>query len=176
MGGQNIEKAQQAAILLNEIFGKRGSDIELFIYGHTADHDNSKTHILVYKDKKINNRFSLGNVKSKANNRDGEAILICAQKIRKQTKRPGVIFVISDGAPYASNYYGKSAIDDTRRKVKRAQKLGFQIIQIAIESHVPSEDMFDMHVKLTNINSLPSDLVSYVSRNMKKLLKTTTKE
>lgn len=32
-----------------------------------------------------------------------------------------------------------------------AQSLGFQVIQIAIEEHVPCEEMFDYHIKMTDI-------------------------
>lgn len=87
---------------------------------------------------------------------------------------PCLLFVISDGAPYASSYSGQKAIEDTRKKVTMAQALGFQVIQIGIEECVPSEEMFDYYIKMTNIKNLPNDLIAYVSKKVDKLIRAKT--
>ena len=177
MGGEGkIEKAQEAAIFINEVF-KNMRDVQMYIYGHTADETVSRsskvdTSIRVYREPGFStDAYALGSVEARSNNRDGDAILATAKRIRKHTQDPGILFVISDGAPSASGYGGKTAIEDTRRKVTLAQNLGFQVIQIAIESYVPSNKMFDYFVKMTNIKNLPKDLTSYVSRKVDKLVK-----
>jgi nitric oxide reductase activation protein len=172
MGGSKIEKAREAAIFINEVFRKM-PDVELFIYGHTADITNSgSVDMMVYREKGfITDSFSLGSVSARANNRDGDAIFATAKRMRAQTENQGLLFVLSDGAPSASDYGGRSAIDDTRKKVLRAQSLGFQVIQIAIEEHVPSRDMFDYFIKMTDIKNLPKELVAYMSRKVDKLIK-----
>ncbi len=172
MGGSKIEKAREAAIFINEVFRKM-PDVELFIYGHTADIATSgSVDMMVYREKGfITDSFSLGAVKARANNRDGDAILASAKRMRNQTENQGLLFVLSDGAPSAYDYGGKSAIEDTRKKVLRAQALGFQVIQIAIEEHVPSRDMFDYFIKMTDIKNLPKELVAYMSRKVDKLIK-----
>lgn len=170
--GRKINKAAQAAIMLNESF-KNVRSVELFIYGHTADenHDGS-CDVSIYREpgKKIN-QFSLGRVHPRSNNRDGFAILSVAQRIRKMTTNPGVLIVISDGQPAACGYDGMAAIRDTREKVKKAEALGFQVVQIAIESSVPSEQMFTDFVKMTNIQSLPGDLISYLKPMIRRQIK-----
>jgi hypothetical protein len=167
-----ITKARQAAIFINEVFGKL-SDVELYIYGHTADEGYGKsTTIRIYREQGVQtDPFALGSVDSRSNNRDGDAILATARRIRSKSKRSGILFVISDGQPAGDGYGGKSAIEDVRRKVIRAEKLGFQVIQIAIESSVPSHEMFKNFVKMTNINNLPGDLVRYMSRRMSTIMK-----
>ena len=51
MGGSKIEKAREAAIFINEVF-KKMPDVQLFIYGHTADNTtNSSTDMMVYREK-----------------------------------------------------------------------------------------------------------------------------
>jgi hypothetical protein len=172
MGGTKIEKAREAAIFINEVF-KKMPDVELFIYGHTADTTNTgSVDMMVYREKGfITDSFSLGSVSARANNRDGDAIFATAKRMRKQTENQGLLFVLSDGAPSAYDYGGRSAIDDTRKKVLRAQSLGFQVIQIAIEEHVPSRDMFDYFIKMTDIKNLPKELVAYMSRKVDKLIK-----
>ena len=173
MHGSKIEKAREAAIFINEVF-KGMRDVELYIYGHTADEDRgiSDTQIRIYREPKYQMEpFALGSVTSRANNRDGDAILATAKRIRKQTENKGILFVLSDGQPSANKYNGSEAIKDTRDKVTRAQNYGFQVIQIAIEESVPSKEMFDYYIKMTDIKNLPRDLVGYMSRKIDKLIK-----
>jgi uncharacterized protein with von Willebrand factor type A (vWA) domain len=174
MDGSKIQKAKDAAIFLYEVF-KKVADARVYIYGHTADSGGGGSYgdtiIRTYFEHgKNTNGYKLGNVSARHNNRDGHAIFATAKKIRSMNQDPCLLFVISDGAPYASNYDGQSAINDTRKKVSMAQALGFQVIQIAIEEHVPCEQMFDYHIKMTNIKNLPNDLIAYVSKKVDKLI------
>lgn len=165
-----IERARQAAIFLNEIF-KSQPDVELFIYGHTADYKNSgSTDIFVYKEPNTNiHKHALGSAKARSNNRDGVAIYEIAKRIRKNTSRKGIIFVLSDGQPAASNY--AHGVEDTRLKVLKSEKLGFQVIQIAISRDVDSAKMFSKYIKIDDIAELPTKLTNYVSRKVDKLIK-----
>lgn len=170
MHGSSIRMAQQAAVMLNEVFGKQ-PDVELFIYGHTADCNvRNETEIFVYREPGKNLRkFALGNVYAKGNNRDGHAILATAKRIRKKTTNSGILLVLSDGAPAAYNYdHGRR---DTKEKVLKAEKLGFQVIQIAINNYVPSEEMFNHFVMMTDIESLPKDMLAYMSKKVNTLIK-----
>ena len=175
MGGEKIERAQQAAIFINEILC-RLREVKLFIYGHTADDTyGDDTEVFIYREPgTIVNPYALGSVQSRSNNRDGHAILAVAKRMRKFTPDQGILFVISDGAPAASGYNGMTqAIQKTRQKVLQAQALGFHIIQIAIEEHVPSHKMFDHFVKMTDIKTLPTVLSNYMSRKVDKMIKQT---
>jgi hypothetical protein len=156
---------------LYELF-KTNKDVELFIYGHTADIKDKSTDIFIYKESKSFNKYCLGTAQARSNNRDGKAIFSVAKRIRKFTNRPAILFVISDGQPHARGYHGEKSITDTRDMVKNAQKLGFQIIQIAIDETVPSKQMFDYYVKMIDIETLPSNLVQYVSKFVDKNIKT----
>jgi cobalamin biosynthesis protein CobT len=166
-----IGKAQQAAIFINEVFSGV-PNVELFIYGHTADINGFDTTILVYKEPgHTSNKWSLGNVKARSQNRDGHAILAVAKRVRKHTQNAGIMLVMSDGQPCASRYSGSEGVKDTRKKVTEAQKLGFQVIQIAIDEHVDSKEMFDHYIKMTKIKDLPIDMVNYLSRKVDRLVK-----
>lgn len=171
MSGSKITKAREAAIFINEVF-KKIPNVELFIYGHTADQGGMHcTNVIIYKEPGYNEIYALGNVDARSNNRDGDAILATAKRVRNFTKNNGLMFVLSDGQPSAYDYGGHSAIVDTRKKVTMAQNLGFQVIQIAIEESVPSSQMFDYFIKMTNIKNLPKDLIGYMSRKVDKLIK-----
>jgi hypothetical protein len=170
MSGQCIQKAQEAAIFINEIF-KKMNDVQLFIYGHTADTGKFATTVMIYKEPGTNMPFALGSVEARSNNRDGDAILGTARRIRSMTENQGILFVISDGQPAASGYGGQTGIDDTREKVKKAESLGFQVIQIAIHEHVPSAEMFTHFVKMTDIATFPKTFVNYMSRKVDSMIK-----
>lgn len=178
MDGTKIKKARQAAIFLYEVF-RKVPDARVYIYGHTADggggggYGDTMIRTYVEHGKGING-YTLGDISARHNNRDGHAIYAVAKKIRSMNQDPCLLFVISDGAPYASGYDGQKAIDDTRKKVTMAQSLGFQVIQIAIEEHVPCEEMFDYHIKMTDIKNLPNDIIAYVSKRVDKLIKSKT--
>ena len=174
MGGTRIAKAREAAIFINETF-KKMNDVELYIYGHTADTRGSDSvDIMVYKETGFqDDQYALGSVTARANNRDGDAIYAVGKRMRKITENAGILFVLSDGQPAASGYGGREGIEDTRKKVSMTQRLGFQVIQIAIEEGVPSKDMFDYYVKMTNINQLPKDLSAYMSTKVDKMIKET---
>jgi hypothetical protein len=178
MDGSKIKKARQAAIFLYEVF-RKVPDARIYVYGHTADgggggsYGDTMIRTYVEHGKGING-YTLGSISARHNNRDGHAIYAVAKKIRSMNQDPCLLFVISDGAPYASGYDGQKAIDDTRKKVTMAQSLGFQVIQIAIEEHVPCEEMFDYHIKMTDIKNLPNDIIAYVSKRVDKLIKSKT--
>ena len=172
MGGTRITKAREAAIFINETF-KKMNDVELYIYGHTADtRTTNSLDIMVYKEPGFqDDSYALGSVTARSNNRDGEAIYEVAKRMRKITENQGILFVLSDGQPAAHGYNGTAGIIDTRKKVTKAQALGFQVIQIAIEECVPSKRMFDYYIKMTDINNLPRDLNNYMSTKVAKLIK-----
>lgn len=172
MNGDCIEKARQAAIFLNEVF-KKMPQVDLFIYGHSADERfTGATELNIYREPgKLTDPYALGSVEARSENRDGTAILATAVRIRSKTKNPGLLFVLSDGAPSAQRYTGSAAIEDTRKKVLQAEAMGFQVIQIAIRSHVPSEQMFNHFIKMTDIANLPKDMVNYMSKKVDKLIK-----
>lgn len=169
--GDRMIKARQAAIFINEVFRKQ-PDVQLFIYGHTADEKGHDCTVRIYREPGSNvDPYALGSARARSNNRDGDAIYGVAKRVRSRTADPGLLFVISDGQPAAHGYNGQASINDTRKKVSMAQALGFQVIQIAIDEEVPSEDMFDYFIKMTNIENLPNDMISYVSKKVDKLIK-----
>jgi hypothetical protein len=172
MEGEEIDKARQAAIFLNEVF-KKMRDVELFIYGHSADiRHTGSTEINVYKEPgKVTDMYALGSVHARSENRDGTAILATAKRIRQYTKNNGILFVLSDGGPCARGYHGSSAIEDVRKKVLKAEAMGFQVIQIAINTCVPSAQMFNHYITMTDIKNLPKDMVAYMSRKVDTMIK-----
>lgn len=175
MGGKKEILARQAAILLNETFGK-SLGVDLYIYGHTADIGSiGYINLSVYREgSHYNPKFSLSKSCAKSQNRDGDAILEVAKRVRKFTKENCIMFVISDGSPCANGYGGISAIKDTAAKVKEAEKLGFGIIQISIDAVYRVEDMFDTYIDIGyNLEEMPKLLNEIVKTKVIKTKQTT---
>lgn len=175
MGGKKEILARQAAILLNETFGK-SLGVDLYIYGHTADIGSiGYINLSVYREgSHYNPKFSLSKSCAKSQNRDGDAILEVAKRVRKFTKENCIMFVISDGSPYANGYEGIPAIKDTAAKVKEAEKLGFGIIQISIDAVYGVKDMFDTYIDIGyNLEEMPKLLNEIVKTKVIKTKHTT---
>lgn len=175
MSGKKEILARQAAILLNETFGK-SLGVDLYIYGHTADIGSvGYINLSVYREGNYyNSKFSLSKSCAKSQNRDGDAILEVAKRVRKFTKENCIMFVISDGSPCANGYGGIPAIKDTAAKVKEAEKLGFGIIQISIDAVYGVEDMFDTYIDIGyNLEEMPKLLNEIVKTKVIKTKHTT---
>ena len=158
MHGSKIAMAKRGAILLNEALSKI-PNVELFIYGHSGDMRYANaTEINIYREKNYRVPFTLGSAEALKENRDGVAIKEIAKRVRKQTKEPVIMFVLSDGAPCASSYHGDIAINHTREAVLEAEKLGMSIIQICIETTYDPSKMFKKFLVLNDWEHLPLDL------------------
>lgn len=172
MSGTNIASARKCAILLNEVF-LRLKQCDFYVYGHTADNQHmGEVTINVYRDHWNRNRYALGKVESYSNNKDSVAIEETYKMVRKQTSKPLLMFVISDGAPNAYGLRGQPAVEEVKKVVNRIESNGDTLVcQIAIESHFRPQDMFNHYVVMTNMNTFPSDLSGYVMNTLISKLK-----
>lgn len=172
MSRTNIASARKCAILLNEVF-LRLKQCDFYVYGHTADNRHmGEVTINVYRDHWNRNRYALGKVESYSNNKDSVAIEETYKMVRKQTSKPLLMFVISDGAPNAYGLRGQPAIEEVKKVVNRIESNGDTLVcQIAIESHFRPQDMFNHYVVMTDMNTFPSDLSRYVMNTLISKLK-----
>lgn len=172
MSGTNIASARKCAILLNEVF-LRLKQCDFYVYGHTADNQHmGEVTINVYRDHWNRNRYALGKVESYSNNKDSVAIEETYKMVRKQTSKPLLMFVISDGAPNAYGLRGQPAVEEVKKVVNRIESNGDTLVcQIAIESHFRPQDMFNHYVVMTDMNTFPSDLSGYVMNTLISKLK-----
>ena len=175
MCGSKINKARSAAIFIEQTFGKL-TNCDLFIYGHSGDQTNysGSTELYVYREPGFSQPFALGSVAARSQNRDGDAIFHTSERMRRFSKNPGILIVLSDGYPEAHEYSGKTAIEDTRHKVSISEKrFDLRIFQISLED-INSSSMFKHFVFMKDIKSLPQDLTKFLSSQMDKMLKERT--
>lgn len=172
MSGTNIASARKCAILLNEVF-LRLKQCDFYVYGHTADNRHmGEVTINVYHDHWNRNRYALGKVESYSNNKDSVAIEETYKMVRKQTSKPLLMFVISDGAPNAYGLRGQPAVEEVKKVVNRIESNGDTLVcQITIESHFRPQDMFNHYVVMTDMNTFPRDLSNYIMNTLISKLK-----
>lgn len=172
MSGTNIASARKCAILLNEVF-LRLKQCDFYVYGHTADNRHmGEVTINVYRDHWNRNRYALGKVESYSNNKDSVAIEETYKMVRKQTSKPLLMFVISDGAPNAYGLRGQPAVEEVKKVVNRIESNGDTLVcQIVIESHFQPQDMFNHYVVMTDMNTFPRDLSNYIMNTLISKLK-----
>lgn len=172
MSRTNIASARKCAILLNEVF-LRLKQCDFYVYGHTADNRHmGEVTINVYRDHWNRNRYALGKVESYSNNKDSVAIEETYKMVRKQTSKPLLMFVISDGAPNAYGLRGQPAVEEVKKVVNRIESNGDTLVcQIAIESHFQPQDMFNHYVVMTDMNTFPRDLSNYIMNTLISKLK-----
>lgn len=168
-GSSRCKIARKAGILFNEAFGSVPG-VDLFIYGHSADRiEDYTTELLVYREPGmgIDQYKALSDVSARCENRDGDAILSAAKRVRKFTQSSCTMFVISDGAPCAIDYHGYDAVSDTRKKIVKAQTtLNMNIVGICIDADVPGDELYDTHVDLLDLSTLPKTLGQMIKKTI----------
>lgn len=177
MGGKREDTARDAAILLYESL-KDLCGIDLFIYGHTADViETGSVEVRSYIEPGKKNKLSLCNIKARWENRDGDAILGVAKRIRKYTQDKCLMFVLSDGQPCARSYWGDRAINDSAQKIQKARALGFDIMQVTISGSISHTKMMfgKNYIDLRNsLDELPEKLGKLIRDHVMKNKTTTT--
>lgn len=182
MHGSKADKAREAAIFLKESL-EGVPDVELFIYGHTADiaghyvsaiggkGGHGTTQILVYKEPgTYTPPKSMGRINGRYENRDGVAILATAKRVRQKTQNQGVFIVISDGEPSAQNYGGLTARQHVKKSAIEVEKMGFQVIQVTIGGH-RSKEMFKNVIDMDDVSKFPTQFVGFLKTKINSLIK-----
>lgn len=181
MAGDKINAARQAAVFLSEsLSGVK--DVELFIYGHTADwygtigktkcSGTGSTQLIIYREPGMQNPLLLGEIEARYENRDGVAILAAAKRVRTMTQNNGVLVVISDGYPSA-HAYGDGRTH-TRKMAVEAEKMGFEVIQVTIGGH-RSSDMFKHVINLDDVSTFPTKFVGFLKKKINSMIKETVR-
>lgn len=160
--------ARDAAVLLNEALGDI-PQLDLFIYGHTADiTSGGTTDMHIYRERGYAPKWVLGSSHAEDNNRDGTAIMEAALRVRRQTREHVLMFILSDGAPAADGYIGREAIAHTREMVTRVTAMGFTPVQVCINASYDPSMMFDSWIKLEDMATLAPQLSRIIKERLVK--------
>ncbi len=173
MGSYTMANARNGAIAIKEALS--GNDkINLWVYGHSADESKrGVTEMIEYFSPTMQDRpMAMGGMKARYENRDGNAIIASAQRIKGESDNQShkLMIVLSDGSPSADGYRGGQAINHTKRAVKYAETQGWSIIQVGFSGARDwnMKEMFDNWVFVEDDNML-GDTVSKIIRKVIKI-------
>lgn len=154
MSGQREQKAREAAILINEAI-KRIHNVTYFCYGFTTE------LIHVFAEPGHKNRWALSATDSISGTPTGEAMNICAERIRRMTQDPCIMLVLTDGYPDSASKV-VSAVQELKRN--RFHPIGVGILCEAVSN------LFDEYVVINDLQSFPSELGSITRKKLDKMI------
>ena len=175
MGGGRIENARKACLSIKEALTDN-SMLNLWVFGHTADgwkwhEDPNTTNMTIYHSPRMADRpFAIGSMRARCENRDGNAIIAAAEKVKSETDAPmsnKLMITFSDGAPAAIGYGGSRGIDHVKKAVKGLESKGWGVIQVGFGGAHFQERMFSNHIYVNDIN----DIANKVSKIIRKVIK-----
>ena len=130
MAGGNERDAREAAILLSSALVSL--HIPFSVVGFTADEVRYEPDHRIYVDFGDKQLQGLTELRARNQNRDGDSIRFAASKLKERSETNKILFVISDGVPWAGGYSGLTAIEDTQNAVKEARKEGLTVFSIGV--------------------------------------------
>ena len=171
MGSGTMAYARQSAIALKEALGSNPM-INLWVYGHTADlnYKNYETNMTEYWSPSMKDRpMAMGGMKAQYENRDGNAIVASADRIKGESDNGAqkLMIILSDGAPSAEGYRGDKAHTHTKRCVKHVERNGWTVIQVGFAGsrEYYMEKMFTNWLYVNDLSKL-GDQVSKIIRKV----------
>lgn len=167
MYGQKVRDAVQAAYMLSIACAK--IKVPVSVMGHNADETVYLHHFLEFEDYlKPDSRKNILKACAGNANRDGLAIFHAATDLVRHRKKDEklMLLVISDGAPSAYGYSGKSAFQDIQNICDMFEK-EYQVHTIGIgigddTAHVPT--IYKDYVLVPNVEELGDQLLNIIKK------------
>ena len=154
MYGALQEAAREAAILVNEAI-KRIRNVNFYCYGFTTERLN------VYSENRKNSPFALSETRADGGTPTGEAMKLCAQRIRRFTQDPIIMLVMTDGAAYDPQ---EVIYQDRLLRTKNIFPVGVGILTNTVES------TFRDNIVLTDISKFPVEMGKLAKNKLDRLM------
>ena len=154
MHGNRERSAREAAVLINEAIA-RIPNVNFYCYGYT---DNE---LCVYAENGKTSKWALSATSSKGGTPTGKAMRLAADRIRRFTKDPVLMLVLTDGAPDSSA--------EVIRQDNELRTKGFFPIGIGIQSNTVSRT-FKEYIVMEDISTLAVDLGKLTKKKLDRML------
>ncbi len=166
--------ARDTAIVLYEYCNLL--NIPIAIYGHSTTYECSREDLLMipyadYDRECDKDKYRLAQISAKSNNRDGFALEFMRCRLARRSEHTKLLFIISDGEPYANGYYGAEANADLHNVAQQCEKDNIILIAAAIGSD--KEEIKQIYgethfLDISDLNAMPTKLVSLIKRRIRK--------
>lgn len=154
MYGLLQETAREAAILVNEAI-KRIRNVNFYCYGFTTERLN------VYSENRKTSPFALSDTKADGGTPTGEAMKLCAQRIRRFTQEPIIMLVMTDGAACDPQ---QVIAQDKLLRTNKIFPVGVGILTNTVES------TFRDSIVFTDMSKFPIEMGKLTKNKLDKLM------
>lgn len=169
MWGNKTARARATSIILYNFC--KELNIPISIYGDTADDNEGYGTVTIrsyaeYDSLDNQDKYRLMNISARSNNRDGAGIRFVAEKLALRDETKKILFIITDGVPAATNYYGDSANQDVVKALCEAKKKGLIPIAFAIDGDKDAmKAMYgDTYVEVQELRELPKLMCDVIKK------------
>ena len=177
MIGHRIEAAKVAALTLYDFCRKAG--IPILVYGHHTDgydhRDPSEETVYFHSyaefEEDRNDRLRIVTMENDGSNRDGAALLFMANKLLKRPEKQKLLFLISDGLPNATRYFGSYATADLKKIKEKLGKKGilFQAAAIGWDKEAIRKIYGNAYLDISSLEQLPIRLTKQLAKLLRRV-------
>ena len=165
--------ARAAAIILHDFC--ESLNIPIMVYGHSTGYVENCTEAVElfsyaeFEGFDNNDKYRLMDISARGSNRDGAALRFVAEQLSKRPEEIKILFLVSDGQPAASGYYGTAAEEDLRGIKREYGRKGVLLIAAAIGDDKESIERIygDSFMDITDLEQLPAKLTSVIKRHIR---------
>ena len=165
--------ARAAAIILHDFC--ESLNIPIMVYGHSTGYAENCTEAVElfsyaeFEGFDNNDKYRLMDISARGSNRDGAALRFVAEQLSKRPEEIKILFLVSDGQPAASGYYGTAAEEDLRGIKHEYGRKGVLLIAAAIGDDKESIERIygDSFMDITDLEQLPAKLTSVIKRHIR---------
>jgi len=153
-----------SVLIAEALKGVKGIELEIYSFTSTGEshQDNLVKYLYGKKNPHIEAISNYG--EQMAENYDHIAIKTAADMFIENTVNTNrMMIVLSDGDPQGRAYGGRDAINQTAEEVRKAEKRGIYMMQVAIDA-VDSSKMYKHYVKFTDIETLITNMRTLITR------------
>lgn len=177
MIGHRIEAAKVAALTLYDFCRQAG--IPILVYGHHTDGYDHRDpsgetvyfHSYAEFEEDRNDRLRIITMENDGSNRDGAALLFMANKLLKRPEKQKLLFLISDGLPNATCYFGSYAIADLKKIKEKLGKKGilFQAVAIGWDKEAIRKIYGNAYLDISSLEQLPIRLTKQLAKLLRRV-------
>lgn len=157
--------ARASAIILYDFC--QALHIPVMVYGHTTGKDSVELYSYSEFDAiDREDQYRLVDISARGSNRDGVALRFVAERLSHRPEELKLLFLVSDGQPADTGYYGTAAEEDLRGIQQEYRRKGILFVAAAIGDDKENMERIygDSFLDITDLNQLPVKLTQVVKR------------
>ena len=166
MYGRKMKTARETAIIMRNVL--KGLNVPFFIRGHSHRSNTVLMYDFIEFEKSDGkDLWRMGNIDADGDNADGYALQYMYGRLKERSEDRKVLFVISDGQPSASGYYGTRRITHCRNVVKENKDI--KTLSFSIDGDIKKIDAIytpQKNIEVKNLQDLPKDLTKTLKKEI----------